>query len=257
MVWRRPGSPSHPGPGNSPATVRLTLQNMPGIPTGVLLVEDTVPYALGTRPRFVLVTCGRGSRREVSYGVRSELRGRYTLGPLTVQLTIRSAWSSRPGVQRDRHLDRHAPPWSGYPPCVSSASGAAAARASRDLSPAPARRTRRSGPTGTATTCAGSLARHRPSPRAHGPPRGAAVAEPGDASLDTRTTGHAGHPPTPRWSGVSPQPRRSACTWPTAATPSGCSPTREARSARPGMIPRRSSRREVAPRRTRGREVLP
>jgi uncharacterized protein (DUF58 family) len=74
-------------PVHSPATVRLTLQNMARIPTGVLLVEDTLPYALGTRPRFVLDHVWSRFRREVSYDVRSELRGRYTLGPLTVRLT--------------------------------------------------------------------------------------------------------------------------------------------------------------------------
>jgi uncharacterized protein (DUF58 family) len=74
-------------PVHSPATVRLTLQNQARIPTGVLLVEDTVPYALGTRPRFVLDHVWSRFRREVSYDVRSELRGRYTLGPLAVRLT--------------------------------------------------------------------------------------------------------------------------------------------------------------------------
>lgn len=74
-------------PVHSPAIVRLTLQNLARIPTGVLLVEDTVPYALGTRPRFVLDHVWSRFRREVTYDVRSELRGRYTLGPLTVRLT--------------------------------------------------------------------------------------------------------------------------------------------------------------------------
>ena len=74
-------------PVRTPATVRLVLQNLARIPTGVLLVEDTLPYALGNRPRFVLDHVWSRFRREVSYDVRADLRGRYTLGPLTVRIT--------------------------------------------------------------------------------------------------------------------------------------------------------------------------
>jgi uncharacterized protein (DUF58 family) len=74
-------------PVRTPATVRLVLQNLARIPTGVLLVEDTLPYALGSRPRFVLDHVWSRFRREVSYDVRADLRGRYTLGPLTVRIT--------------------------------------------------------------------------------------------------------------------------------------------------------------------------
>ncbi|MDQ1586054.1 MAG: hypothetical protein QOH80_1419 [Actinomycetota bacterium] len=35
-------------------TVTLTLENISRLPTGLLLVEDRVPYVLGSRPRFVL-----------------------------------------------------------------------------------------------------------------------------------------------------------------------------------------------------------
>ncbi len=57
--------------------VHLTLQNLARIPTGVLLVEDTLPFALGTRPRFVLDHVWSRFRREVSYDIRADLRGRY------------------------------------------------------------------------------------------------------------------------------------------------------------------------------------
>jgi uncharacterized protein (DUF58 family) len=63
------------------------LQNLARIPTGVLLVEDTLPFALGSRPRFVLDHVWSRFRREVSYDVRADLRGRYPVGPLTVRLT--------------------------------------------------------------------------------------------------------------------------------------------------------------------------
>ncbi|MBD0292329.1 MAG: DUF58 domain-containing protein [Jiangellaceae bacterium] len=74
-------------PVGAPATVRLMLQNLARIPTGVLLVEDTLPFALGSRPRFVLDHVWSRFRREVAYDVRAELRGHYSVGPLTVRLT--------------------------------------------------------------------------------------------------------------------------------------------------------------------------
>jgi uncharacterized protein (DUF58 family) len=74
-------------PVKNPASVRLVLQNMARIPTGVLLVEDTLPYALGNRPRFVLDHVWSRFRREVSYSVRADVRGKYIIGPLTIRLT--------------------------------------------------------------------------------------------------------------------------------------------------------------------------
>lgn len=74
-------------PVHNPASVRLVLQNMARIPTGVLLVEDTLPYALGNRPRFVLDHVWSRFRREVSYSVRADVRGKYVIGPLTIRLT--------------------------------------------------------------------------------------------------------------------------------------------------------------------------
>ena len=59
-----------------PARVNLTLTNEGRTPTGVLLLEDHVPYVLGTRPRFVLEGIGHGWRRHVTYQVRSDVRGR-------------------------------------------------------------------------------------------------------------------------------------------------------------------------------------
>jgi uncharacterized protein (DUF58 family) len=57
------------------------------MPTGVLLLEDQVPYVLGSRPRFVIDHMGSRWRREVLYEVRSDVRGRYLLGPLTVRVS--------------------------------------------------------------------------------------------------------------------------------------------------------------------------
>ncbi len=68
-------------------SVTLRLDNVSRLPTGLLLVEDKVPYVLGSRPRFVLDRVEPRGRREVTYTVRSDVRGRYNLGPLTIRLT--------------------------------------------------------------------------------------------------------------------------------------------------------------------------
>jgi uncharacterized protein (DUF58 family) len=68
------------------ARVRLRVDNVSRLPTGLLMLQDRVPYVLGPRPRFVLDRVEPGGRREVSYRVRSDLRGRYPLGPLELRL---------------------------------------------------------------------------------------------------------------------------------------------------------------------------
>jgi uncharacterized protein (DUF58 family) len=70
-----------------PARVELTLTNEGRTPSGVLLLEDHVPYVLGTRPRFVLEGIGHGWRRTVTYQVRSDVRGRFEIGPMTVRVS--------------------------------------------------------------------------------------------------------------------------------------------------------------------------
>lgn len=69
------------------AHVYLRLDNVSRLPSGTLLVEDRVPYTLGSHPRFVLQRVEPSGKREVVYRVRSDTRGRYTLGPLTLRLT--------------------------------------------------------------------------------------------------------------------------------------------------------------------------
>jgi uncharacterized protein (DUF58 family) len=67
--------------------VVLRLENVSRLPTGVLLMEDTLPYTLGGRPRFVLDRVRPRGVRSVHYPVRADVRGRYVIGPLSVQLT--------------------------------------------------------------------------------------------------------------------------------------------------------------------------
>ncbi|MEV6860788.1 DUF58 domain-containing protein [Streptosporangium subroseum] len=71
----------------SEATVTLRLENVTRLPTGLLMIEDTVPYALGARPRFVLDRVESQGIREIDYRVRSDLRGRFTIGPLSIRIS--------------------------------------------------------------------------------------------------------------------------------------------------------------------------
>ncbi|GAA2727847.1 DUF58 domain-containing protein [Streptomyces nogalater] len=74
-------------PAGAEARVHLRMDNVSRLPTGLLMLQDRVPYVLGPRPRFVLDRMEPGGHREVSYRVRSDLRGRYPLGPLQLRLT--------------------------------------------------------------------------------------------------------------------------------------------------------------------------
>lgn len=73
-------------PAGDSATVTVTLENVAHLPTGLLLVEDTVPAVLGPRPRFVVDRLAPLSTRSVSYTVHADRRGRYPVGPLSVRL---------------------------------------------------------------------------------------------------------------------------------------------------------------------------
>ena len=72
-------------PAGQTATVTLRLENVSRVPTGLLLAEDTVPYALGTRPRYVLDKIERNGLRELTYSLRSDLRGKFEIGPLQLR----------------------------------------------------------------------------------------------------------------------------------------------------------------------------
>jgi uncharacterized protein (DUF58 family) len=68
------------------ARVVLRIENISRLPTGLLLIEDTIPYLLGGRPRVVLDRLAPRRPIDVGYHVSGELRGRYRVGPLTVRL---------------------------------------------------------------------------------------------------------------------------------------------------------------------------
>jgi len=70
-----------------PSRVLLRLENVTRLPTTVLLAEDHLPPRLGGRPRFTLDRVEAGGVRSATYQVRAAVRGRFTVGPLTVRLT--------------------------------------------------------------------------------------------------------------------------------------------------------------------------
>nr|WP_281353624.1 DUF58 domain-containing protein [Phytoactinopolyspora mesophila] len=71
----------------SRATVHLRLSNRNRIPSGVVLAEDTLPYTLGQRPRFVLDHVWSRFSRDVTYTLQPSLRGRFSIGPLAIRIT--------------------------------------------------------------------------------------------------------------------------------------------------------------------------
>lgn len=79
----------HPGriQAGNPAAVSLRLENLSRVPTGVLLLEEQLPAALGEPPRFVLDRLASRQWSSIEYPIRVDVRGRYEIGPLTVRLS--------------------------------------------------------------------------------------------------------------------------------------------------------------------------
>ncbi len=69
------------------AGVMLRFANASRLPTGLLLVTDHIPYALGPHPRYVLNHIEPRGQRQTRYPISADVRGRFELGPLTVQVT--------------------------------------------------------------------------------------------------------------------------------------------------------------------------
>jgi uncharacterized protein (DUF58 family) len=70
----------------SRARAVLRIENVSRLPTGLLLVEDTIPYVLGGRPRVVVERLAPRRPIDVGYHINGGARGRYNVGPLTVRL---------------------------------------------------------------------------------------------------------------------------------------------------------------------------
>jgi uncharacterized protein (DUF58 family) len=73
-------------PAGDETTVTLRLENSSLVPTGLLLAEDTLPRGMSARPRFVIDRLDPRGQRDVFYKVRSQVRGRYRIGPLTLRV---------------------------------------------------------------------------------------------------------------------------------------------------------------------------
>lgn len=71
---------------DQPTTSVVRIENVSRLPSGLLLVEDAVPWQLGRAQRFVLDRLEAGGRRDVRYELSGAVRGRYTVGPVSVQL---------------------------------------------------------------------------------------------------------------------------------------------------------------------------
>jgi uncharacterized protein (DUF58 family) len=65
-------------------TVDIEIENLSPTSTSFLLVEDGVPPALGAPARLVLPGVPARSRQHVTYAFTPRVRGRFSLGPLTI-----------------------------------------------------------------------------------------------------------------------------------------------------------------------------
>jgi uncharacterized protein (DUF58 family) len=73
-------------PAGEAASVTVRLKNASRLPTGLLLAEDTVPYSLGARPRFVLDKIEPAGSRSLKYSIQADQRGKYSIGPLHLRV---------------------------------------------------------------------------------------------------------------------------------------------------------------------------
>jgi uncharacterized protein (DUF58 family) len=83
--WVREVNPARV-PAGQTATVTIRLDNVSRLPTGLLLTEDTVPYSIGARPRFILDRIEPGGTRQLSYPIQPDHRGKFAIGPLQVRV---------------------------------------------------------------------------------------------------------------------------------------------------------------------------
>ncbi|CCH34160.1 DUF58 domain-containing protein [Actinosynnema sp. NPDC047251] len=71
----------------SATDVRVELRSTGRLPTGGLLLEDAVPYALGSRPRFVVERLPRNTVTALRYPLKPVMRGIQQVGPLMARVT--------------------------------------------------------------------------------------------------------------------------------------------------------------------------
>jgi uncharacterized protein (DUF58 family) len=71
----------------SPMRGQISIGQEGRLPAGILLLEDTVPRELGSRPRFLVDKADLSWRRVVEYPMLGRVRGRFSTGPLRVRTT--------------------------------------------------------------------------------------------------------------------------------------------------------------------------
>ena len=74
-------------PVGQPATIVLRVTNRGEQRSGLLQLDDSVPHVLGQHARFVVDRLAPGASVELSYEVKSALRGRFAIGPLRLKLS--------------------------------------------------------------------------------------------------------------------------------------------------------------------------
>ncbi len=73
-------------PPGTRVTVGLQIDNAAPSPTSFLLIEDRLPASLGRPARLVVGGVAARGSRQVAYTVMAQTRGRYRLGPLTIDV---------------------------------------------------------------------------------------------------------------------------------------------------------------------------
>lgn len=74
-------------PPGTRVTVELQIDNTAPSPTSFLLIEDRLPPALGRPARLVVAGVASKGTRRAAYTVMAQTRGRYRLGPLTIDVS--------------------------------------------------------------------------------------------------------------------------------------------------------------------------
>jgi uncharacterized protein (DUF58 family) len=69
-----------------PTEVTTRVENVSRSRARALVAEDPIPYPLGGRPRFTLDAIEPGGQRELTYQIRSDTRGKFTIGPLRARV---------------------------------------------------------------------------------------------------------------------------------------------------------------------------
>ncbi len=86
LAVRRRLSDTRAAPGQH-VSVEIEVENQAVASTSFLLLEDRVPQALGRPARLVLTGIPARGKQRVSYTLTPQVRGRYRLGPLTVDIS--------------------------------------------------------------------------------------------------------------------------------------------------------------------------